>query len=179
VAGNPASPKAAALLTDQLYRELRALAGKLMRSERPMTLQPTALVHEAFLQLAGHDRIDWKGRTHFKAIAAVQMRRILCSHARRGQAAKRGGGLRRITLDERIGTVNAPVVDALDLERCLRQLGRLQKRHERVAELRLYAGLRSGEIADLLGVSDRTVRTDWRFIQAWLTERLGDGGVRP
>jgi RNA polymerase sigma factor (TIGR02999 family) len=138
-------------------------------------LQATALVHEAYLRLIENDRIDWQGKTHFKAMAATQMRRILVDHARARSAKKRGGG-RPITLTETLLSTAKPSVDLLALDQALERLSSRSSRQGRVAELKLFAGLLTHEIALSLKVSERTVKEDWRVARAWLMKELsGDG----
>jgi RNA polymerase sigma factor (TIGR02999 family) len=156
-----------------VYDELRALAGRYMRGERPgATLQPTAIVHEAYLRLMNADGIDWKGKTHFFAVAAIQMRRILVEHARAAAAEKRGGGLQRITFSSDLAVAPDGMVGLLALDEALVSLERRNERQARVAELRLFAGLLVKETALHLGVSERTVKDDWRFARAWLIKEL-------
>jgi RNA polymerase sigma factor (TIGR02999 family) len=163
---------AAERLVPILYAELRTLAGKHMRAERAdHTLQPTALVHEAFLRLVDQRNSRWQNRAQFFAMAARIMRRILVDHARRQHAAKRGNG-KHVTLDEDI-VAHSPGVDVLALEEALERLRTLDERVFRVVELRFYAGLEVVETAALLGVSEPTVKRDWRFAKAWLTRELG------
>ena len=164
-----------------VYDALRGLARSQLRRERPgHTLQPTDLVHEAYERLADGSRVNWRGRTHFFAVAAQVMRRLLVDHARRRDRQKRGGGAQRITL----GGVAARAGPDLDLEelialdRALKKLGALDEREARVVELRYFGGLTTGEIASVLGVSERTVRSDWTFARAWLKQELSqEGGV--
>jgi len=157
-----------------VYDELKAIAANKMRDERPdHTLQPTALVHEAFLRLVDQTRVQWQGRAHFCAMAANMMRRILVDHARRRAAEKRGAGFGRITLDEAgamAGGDNPAELVALD--DLLSQLAELNERHARVVELRFFAGLDVKETAHVLGVSPATVKNDWRTARAWLMSRL-------
>lgn len=168
----------AARLLPLVYGELRALAARYLREERPgHTLQPTALVHEAYLRLIEHDRIDWKGKTHFFAMAAIQMRRILVDHARARATEKRGGRAPRVTLDERLTRTPEASLDLLALDEALTRLAARHERQGRVAELRLFAGMLVGETALYLGVSERTVKDDWRVARAWLLKELSDQGV--
>ena len=165
--------QAAADLMPLVYDDLRKLAGRYMRDERPEhTLQPTALVNEAYLRLIDINRIDWNGKTHFFAMAARQMRRILAEHARKGAAKKRGGGLERVTLGEDIGASPGQSIELLALEEALANLTRKNGRQGQVAELRLLAGMSEDEIANVLGVSRRTVSEDWRVAKARLSRDL-------
>jgi RNA polymerase sigma factor (TIGR02999 family) len=156
-----------------VYDELRALAANYMRKERPGgTLQPTALVHEAYLRLAASQRLDVQGKTHFFALAALQMRRILVDRARAAGSAKRGGGLRRITLTDGICMSPDGTVELLALDDVLDRLSRRNSRQAQVAEMRLFGGMISREIASYLGVAERTVREDWRVARAWMMKEL-------
>jgi RNA polymerase sigma-70 factor, ECF subfamily len=160
-----------------VYDNLRAIACRYLEREGPdHTLQPTALVHEAYLQLAGRDDIDWHGKTHFLAIAAVEMRRILVDHARVRGAAKRGGAARRVTLDEGLTDGRGPSVEILALDEALERLASLSPRQARIAQMRLYAGMLTREIGEVVGVSERTVKGDWSMARAWLARELRAGG---
>ena len=167
-------PGAAARLVPLVYDELRALAAHYMRHERrDHTLQPTALVNEAYLRLIDIDRIDWKGKTHFIAMAARQMRRILVDHARRAGADKRGAGFQRVTLNEEVAPRAGMPVDALALHEALEKMERRNPRRSQVAELRLFGGLSTDEVAEVLEISATTVRDEWRVARAWLARELG------
>ncbi len=173
-----------------LYDELRVLARGYMRRERAdHTLQPTALVHEAYLRLVDQRDVAWRNRAHFMGIAAQAMRRVLVDHARRSRAAKRAGG-RKVTLfdgvrpggDAPSEAGNAAVVDILALDQALARLGELDPRAVRVVELRYFAGLDVTEVAELMGLSPATVKRDWRDARTWLRRELGhaameEGGV--
>lgn len=155
------------------YAELRVLARrKLARESRGQILQPTALVHETFLRLRALDRMEWKGRTHFLAVAARQMRRILVDQARKASTTKRGARPTRVTLADDGAKVEAPSLDLLALEESLRKLGERFPRQAVVAELRVFAGMSMEEIARHCGVSDRTIKQDWRFAKAWIVQDL-------
>jgi len=159
-----------------VYDELKAIAARKLRDERPdHTLQPTALVHEAFLRLVDQTQVQWQGRAHFCAMAANMMRRILIDHARRRAAQKRGAGLNKITLDE-AGALAAATdpTELVALDDLLNELGELNERHARVVELRFFAGLDVNETAHVLNVSPATVKNDWRAARAWLMSRLSD-----
>src|SRR5262245_14834687 len=137
-----------------VYREMRRLAGYYLRQERPdHTLQPTALVHEAYLRLVGEKEIDWQSRAHFFGIAAVRMRRILVEHARSRQAAKRGGGEYRLSLSEVDRQAEKRDVNLLALDDALRRLEALDPQKSRIVELRYFAGLTIEETAEALGIS--------------------------
>ncbi|MEO8451736.1 MAG: sigma-70 family RNA polymerase sigma factor [Gemmatimonadota bacterium] len=155
-----------------LYGELRSLASSYLRGERPdHTLQPTALVHEAFLKLVDQRSTTWQNRAHFFGIAAQAMRRILVDHARRHRAEKRGAG-RGITLEDHMMLTEAPDVDVLLVDSALDRLAALDARQARVVELRFFAGLGNEEVAEVLGISLATVKRDWILAKAWLQREL-------
>ena len=173
------SDRAAALheLLPIVREELHRIASAQMRSERPgHTLQPTALVNEAFLRLTGDDQLDWKDKAHFLMLAATTMRRILVEHARARQAEKRGGDRPRVTLTDGLGgaTAAGDPVDLLDLEEQLEALRELYDRPARVVELRFFGGLSFEESGHVLGISPRTAQADWYFARAWLQKALRD-----
>jgi RNA polymerase sigma factor (TIGR02999 family) len=154
-----------------VYQELRALASAHMRAEGDgHTLQPTALVHEAYFRLVGQ-RVQWHGRSHFFAIAAQAMRRILVDHARKRKAARRGGG-RQSTLMDHHAIVSEDPVDLIALDDALERLRTLDERQARTVELRFFGGLEVKETAEVLGVSEITVKRDWRSAKAWLYREL-------
>ena len=160
-------------LISLVYDELRRLAGgQLARERGGHTLQPTALVHEAYLRLADHHRLDWQGRTHFFAIAAITMRRILVSHARKQRAAKRGQGGIAVTLHENQAVDEGRNVDLLALDEALAALESIDARQCRVIELRYFGGLTIEETAEALGISPATVKLDWSLARAWLFRQL-------
>lgn len=155
-----------------LYGDLKRQAGRYMRRERRShTLQPSGLVHEAYLRLAGAPDLDWHSRAHFFAIAARIMRQVLVDHARRKRAAKREGCL--VTLDD--ADAPAAPLELLDLEDALEDLARLDPRQARVVELRFFGGLDVEETAAVLGLSARTVKREWQTARAWLQHRLLEG----
>lgn len=155
-----------------IYDELRGVAARRLQGDgKDHTLQPTALVHEAFLKLAGGAQ-DWKSRGHFFAVAATAMRQILRDHARAKNAAKRSGKLVAVTLDGLPETDGAAAVDLVALDGALEKLAELDPRQARVVELRFFGGLDAEEVADQLGVSSRTVFQDWRHARAWLYREL-------
>ncbi len=156
-----------------VYRELRTLAARHLRRERRNhTLQPTALVNEAFLRLVGQDRVAWQGRAHFLAIAAQAMRRVLIDHARRHVAARRGGGVTALPLEPFAAAPAASTVDLLALDEALTKLERLDPRAARVVEERCFAGATVEETAEALGIAPITVMRDWKMAQAWLQRQL-------
>jgi len=164
---------AANKLLPQVYEEFRHLAQFYLRQERPNhTLQPTALVHEAYLKLVDQSRVNWQGRTHFFAVAAQAMRRILVDHARHHLRQKRGGGAQRITLDEAVALSPKREEDVVALDEALEKLAALDARQAKVVELRFFAGLSVEEVAQALGVSKRTVEADWTMARAWLLREL-------
>lgn len=167
--------QAAEGLLPVLYQELKAIASRHMQGERAdHTLQATALVHEAFLKLIDQSRVKWQGKAHFCAVASNIMRRILVDHARSKNAAKRGKGAQRITLDERLlQEGSSDEVDLIELDERLTELASLHPRQARVVEMRYFAGMSVEETAAALDVSVSTVKGDWRIARAWLASRLG------
>ncbi|MEM1204924.1 MAG: sigma-70 family RNA polymerase sigma factor [Acidobacteriota bacterium] len=160
-------------LTPVVYAELKTLARRYMgRERRDHTLDPTGLVHEAFLRLVDQDRVRWQNRAHFFAVAARLMRRVLLKHAGRHNAAKRGGGLVKVPFDEGDQPARGGSFDIVALDQALRRLGDLDPRQVQVVEMRL-CGLTVEEIAEALGLSAATVHRDWRMAKAWLTRELG------
>ena len=169
-------PATAEKLFPVVYDELRRLArGYMSREPSGHTLQPTALVHEAYLKLVDQTRADWKGKTHFFAVGARVMRRLLVDHARERGAEKRGAGWQRVTLSGVSGgdpgEGMAPE-QLLDLNAALDRLAALDEREARVVTLRYFGGLTVEQVAEVLGVSRRTVDNDWRHAQAWLKHEL-------
>lgn len=163
----------AAELLPLVYDELRLLAGGLMQAQGPgHTLQPTALVHEAYLRLTNGRQERWVDRAHFFRVAAVAMRHLLVNHARDRARLKRGGGFRRVPLDDAIAVFEESAGDMLSLDHCLERLADLDKRMARVVELRFFAGLSIAETAEVLGVSDRTVEKDWQTARLWLSREM-------
>ncbi len=170
--------QAAERLLPYIYQELRALAGRIFRGQRAdQTLQPTALVHEAFLRLVDHDRVQVRDRAHFMALAATVMRQILTDHARRRRAQKRGGDQRRGTLVDAPTPGEGPALDLVVLDEVLVRLERVDPRQHRIVELRFFAGLEVAEVAALLGVSDTTIEREWRAARAWLGARIRELGA--
>ena len=162
-----------------VYEELHRLAAHYLGRERAdHTLQPTALVHEAYLRLIDQRRVDWRNRAQFLGVAAGMMRRILVNHARDRAAAKRPGARERISLSnvELPSAAAPPEVDLIALEDALLELARLDARKARVVELRFYGGLTMNEIAEVLGISLATVEREWSFARAWLYDAV-EGGI--
>lgn len=173
---NGGDQHAAEELLPLLYSELRAIAGSHFARQSPgHTLQPTALVHEAYLKLMRNEDVAWEGKSHFLAVAARAMRQILINHARDKKAAKRGGGAKRITIDEGLtpsGSEAGKELDLIALDEALTKLGELNERQARVVELRFFAGLTIAQTAHVLEVGTTTVEDDWAFARAWLAREL-------
>ncbi|MFG0245898.1 MAG: ECF-type sigma factor [Phycisphaerales bacterium JB052] len=156
-----------------VYEELRRLASSYLGTDRARhTLQPTAIVHEAFLRLSKSAELEIQSRSHFFRVAAKSMRHVLSDYARSKNTEKRGGDWNRVTLSG-IGTSGSTQeYDAADIHKALRSLENLSERQAEIVELRFFGGLKVEEIADLLNVSDRTVRNEWRAARAWLRSEL-------
>ncbi len=160
-------------LLPKVYDELRYLAGAYLNRERAdHTLQPTALVHEAYLRLIGQRTVGWEDRAQFLAAAASVMRRILVDHARRTQAAKRGGHASRTPLDDAIATFEERAIDLISLDDALTQLAEVDRRKCQIVELRFFAGLTAEETARVLQVNVRTIEREWSVARAWLRSAL-------
>src|SRR5687767_12398686 len=160
-------------LVPKIHDELRMLAASYLRRERPdHTLQPTALVNEAFLKLVDQRTVKWQNRAHFFGIAAQAMRRILVDHARAHAASKRGGGMRKVPLDDAnvIGRVD---VDLLALDDALTRLAAMDPQQSRIVELRFFGGLTTEETAEVMHISLATIGREWRMAKAWLSAELG------
>ena len=156
-----------------VYQELRRLAAGYIRREKPgQTLQPTALVHEAYLRLMKDKPGRWQNRAHFCAIAAHSMRQILIEKARARGAAKRGGARHRITLDDRLAAAEDRSVDLLALDEALQRLAEIDPEQARLVELRFFGGLTVEETADAMNISPATVKRHWTVAKAWLTREL-------
>jgi RNA polymerase sigma-70 factor (ECF subfamily) len=163
-----------------IYEDMRRLAMSHLRSERAdHTLQPTALVHEAYVKLLGQRSTDWNDRLHFFAIASQIIRRILIDHAREREALKRGGGNARVSIHEQDIPTPTQDLDLLALDQALKELAELDERQARIVELRFFGGCSLEETADLLGVARRTVDRDWQAARAWLFVRLRDSVGAP
>lgn len=167
-------------LTPLVYQELRRLAASKMRREPAgSTLQPTALVHEAYLKLIDQRDVEWQNRAHFFAIAAQEMRRLLLMHAREKRAQKRGSGGERITLDEGMALTEAHLEDLISLDSCLDRMAALDARQARIVELRFYAELSVEETAEVLGIGTATVKREWAMARAWLLCELSQKAASP
>lgn len=163
---------AADQLMPLVYAELRGIAEKHMRGERPdHTLQPTALVHEAYLRLLGGVAMPFESRVHFLRAASQVMRRVLVDHARARNSAKRGGRINVTLADAVVGT-DSDIVELLVVDDALTQLAAAEPRWAEVAELRFFGGLEVPEVAAALGISEATVKRDWQFAKAWLAQLL-------
>lgn len=162
-------------LTPLVYEELRRIAGRRFNDAGgPLTLQPTAIVHEAFIKLVDRDTVNYNGQSHFMAVAATAIRHVLIDHARRKGAQKRGGDRGRITLTDARAESGGEEVDLLELDDTLNQLAELDPRAARVVELRFFGGLTDAAVAGLLNVSERTVRNDWAMARAWLRQSMSE-----
>ncbi len=159
-----------------VYNELRHRAGFLMQREREgHTLQPTALVHEAFLRLVQQERVEWQGRAHFFAVASQVMRRILVDHARARAAGKRGGRETRMALEEGLGLSAARDADVMAIDQALTKLAAIDQRQAEIVSLRFFGGLSVEEVAAVLSLPKRTVEAEWTMIRAWLRRELTEG----
>lgn len=170
-------PAAAERLLPVVYDELRVIAQRIFKSQRSeeKTLQPTILVHDVFMKLSQKTDMEWESRIHFFAVAAKAIRDLLVDDVRKQQAAKRGGGWKRVTLSGLdANNSNEEMIDVIDLEEALKRLGEIEPRQERIVELRFFGGLTVDEVAEVLDVSARTVMYDWRMARAWLRTHLGD-----
>ncbi len=163
-------------LAPLVYDELHRIARRQMSKERPgHTLQPSALVNEAFMRLIDYDGVNWENRRHFFRLAARMMREVLINYATSRKSAKRGGTAQRVTLDEALVSEKAAMglEDLLALNEALERLAQEDERCARVVELMFFGGLSERETADELGISDRTVKREWRYARLWLRRELG------
>lgn len=168
--GNRASADA---LLSIVYGELRKIAAQYLRKENSgHTLQPTALVHEAYMKLIDISDINWQDRAHFFAVAANVMRNILVDHARAKLADKRGGGAQRIALEDAISLSSEENVDVLAVDEALKELAELDEQQSRIVELRFFGGLTIEETAHVAGISPATVKREWAMAKAWLHRKL-------
>ena len=160
---------------EDLYHSLRGMAHQLLSSQRSdHTLQPTALVHEAYLRLVDHPCLSQLDRSVQLSLAAKVMRSVLIDHARRRAAIKRGGESKRVPLDQTILAYEEHICDLLQLDEAMEKLAEIDGRLAHLVELRFFGGLRLGDVATVLKATDRTLRRDWRFAKAWLREELGE-----
>ncbi len=156
-----------------VYKELKRIASRQLVQERPNhTLQATALVHEAYMRMVDQHSVDWRNRAHFFSIAAEMMRRILVNHAVQRRAQKRGAGETLLSLDEVLSFPNRQTVDLVSLDEALTRLAEFDPRQARIIELRFFAGLTNEETAEVLSVSDQTIKREWRSAKAWLAAQL-------
>jgi len=166
-------PKAAEELLPLVYNELRRLAASKMMQEKPgQTLQATALVHEAWLRLAGSTSQEWRGREHFFSAAAEAMRRILVDKARRRLRLRHGGGLERVEFDGEDLAIAADDDKCVRVDEALDRLAATDSRKAEIVKLRVFAGMKVSEIATLLDCSEKTIQRKWNFAKAWLTREL-------
>ena len=170
---NEGDADAPARLMPLVYEELRRRAADCLRRERrDHTLQPTALVHEAYVKLVEQNRAQWKDRAHFCSVAAQLMRRILVKYAEAHNADKRGGQLQKIYLDETRELAQERAPDLLALDDALKNLAVSHPRESEIVELKFFGGLNAREIGEVLNVSTKTVLRDWQFAKAWLNRQL-------
>ncbi len=168
-------PDAPARLMPFVYDELRRLArGYLQRERADHTLQPTALVNEAYLRIVDQTRVSWQNRAQFFGLAAQLMRHILVDHARARAAQKRGGAERKLSLDEAWMAPEERAMELVRLDEALRDLAEMDERKSRVVEMRFFGGLTTEETAAALGVSEKTVMRDWRIAKLWLHRELSE-----
>jgi RNA polymerase sigma factor (TIGR02999 family) len=173
------NPSALQQLLPLVYAELRRIAARQLRNERVgHTLQPTALVHEAYLRLVDQRQVDWQNRAHFFGVAAQVMRRILVDHARRHTAGKRGKGVRCVSVDDAPELAASDEVPILALDHALDRLAKVDSELARIVELRAFGGLTIEEAAHVLKVSPSTAKRDWRTAKAWLNRELGSEARR-
>lgn len=165
--------EAADTLMTLVYKEMRKLAASYLQRQRAdHTLEPTALVHEAYLKLIDASQINWQDRAHFFAVAAQTMRNILVDHARAVAADKRGGDAHKIALDEAVGFSQKQDVDLIDLDEALKLLARQDELQSRIIELKFFGGLTNEETAEVLKISPATVKREWAMARAWLFRRM-------
>ncbi|MDQ4123626.1 MAG: sigma-70 family RNA polymerase sigma factor [Acidobacteriota bacterium] len=156
-----------------VYNELRHQAANLLsRERREHTLQPTALVHEAYLKLVDQEKVEWQNRAQFFALSAQIMRNILVDHARKNLAEKRGGGAKKISLEDVVTQSRAGAAELVALDEALEELAKLDRRKSQIIELRYFGGLNIEEIESVIGVSAATIRRDMRFAEAWLYKQM-------
>lgn len=166
---------AAEQLLPLVYDELKRLAGSYMKREQPgHSLQPTALVHEAFLRLVDQDQVSYQGQTHFFALSAQAMRRILVDHARARGRERRGGDRRRVAFDEETIFSRSREEDILVIDDLLTRLAELDSRQAKIVELRFFGGLKVEDVAEALSLSKRTIEAEWTMARAWLRNQLSE-----
>lgn len=176
IAWNNGDQQALSQLIPIVYQELRRMADRFLRHESPgHTLQPTALVHEAWLRLIDQTRVNWQNRAQFFGVAAQMMRRILVDHAKTKHREKRGGDAVKLSLDEVINFSQERAADLIALDEALEALSNFDRRKCRVVELRYFGGLSVEETAEVLSVSPDTVMRDWKLAKAWLYQQLDEG----
>ena len=170
----PDAANDAGAMVEAVYTELRRIAERYVRREQVQSVQATDLVHEAYLRLAKEKRPQWQNRTHFLAIAAISMRRLLVERARARGAAKRGGAQVQVTLDERLlaDDRNPHAIDLIALDRALTRLAELDPQQARIVELRFFGGLSVEEASDALSISPATLKRHWTVAKAWLLREL-------
>lgn len=157
----------------ETYDEMKRIAGKKLSHEAPTaTLSPTMLVHEAFLRLSDQDSTNYRSKAHFLAVASGMMRRILVDHARARRRQKRGGGAVHVTYDDSLALSKYRESDVLAMEEALDELGQIDERQAKIVEMRFFGGMTIAEVADVLGVSTRTVENEWTLSRAWLRRKL-------
>ena len=174
LAGSGATdPAALAEMLPRVYEELRELAAGFLRTERPdHTLQPTALVHEAYLRLIGQHSVDWSNRAHFLGVAAQMMRRILATHAAARASSKRGGGMPRLALDAALDVFEQRAISVAALDIALKDLETIDPRQGKIVELRFFGGLTVEETAQVLSISPATVKREWAAAKRWLQREM-------
>lgn len=156
-----------------VYEELRQVASRALAMERPNhTLQATEIVHEAYLKLVNQHSVDWNSRIQFFSIAAETIRRILINHAKKRNRQKRGEGKTLLQLDEAVSFSSKPDIDLIDLDEALNHLAEMDEQQAKIVELRFFGGLKNEEIAEVLKISDSTVKREWRTAKAWLLTEL-------
>ena len=171
------APDLDALLA-QIYDELRSIAGSYLRQERSdHTLQPTALVHEAYSRLVDQTQVPWSDAAHFRAITARVMRQVLIDHARKHNAIKRGGDRVKVTLSDTDGAAQLNVLDLLELDEAMEKLRELDERKAQVVELLFFGGMTHKEAARIVEVSQKTIEADWYMARAWLGKQLRAEGA--
>ena len=159
-----------------VYEELRRQAARYLRQERPEhTLQATALIHEAYLRLVDQRSVEWQNRAHFFAIAARLMRQILVDHARRHEAAKRGGSVIKVPVEEAAASGAGQDINLVALDAALDKLAEIDAEQSRIVELRYFSGLTIEETAEVMGISAATVKREWQVAKAWLRREINEG----